>query len=253
VWEHIEFQVDDSGEADGKYILFDEPVINSADLVTMVNGYAVFKAAPTFTVPSVRIACTFLGERFRYVKGHGTRDDVENVAGLAAEYAGTYGSTGFPEELPFNDGDLATEKADEIAVSLLQGQYIYQKGNYTRWIPKSLDGTYPLGTQLGTRIDRITLTFGTNGCQVDVELTKEAPRRTYIPERDLDRGAQMKQLLPGQAELRHQSNLARLTAAALRQRDTGRQRDRALAGEEHLADSAQERVGRHRLLEERPR
>ncbi len=217
VWEHIEFQIDDSGEADGKYVLFDQPVINSGDLVTMVNGYAVFKAKPTFNIPQVRIACTFLGERFRYVKGRGTRDDVENVAGLAAEYAGRYGSTTPPEELPFSDGSLATEKADEIADSLLEGQYIYQHGKYTRWIPKSVDGTYPLGTQLVPRIDRITFTFGTRGCNEDVELTKEAPRRTYIPERDLDRGAQMKQLLPGQAELRHQSNIARLTAAALRQ------------------------------------
>ena len=42
----------------------------------MVDGYGVFKANPTFSVPEVRVAITFQAERFSYLLGNGTRDDV---------------------------------------------------------------------------------------------------------------------------------------------------------------------------------
>ena len=65
-------------------------------------------------------------------------------------------------------------------------------------------------------LDRVSLEYSASGCVERCELTSERPRLTFAPERDLDRGAQEKTLLPGQAELRHQANLARMTAAALR-------------------------------------
>ena len=217
IWQHLEFQIDDSGEADGQFILFDEPVIDSSELVEIVDGNGVLKANPNFVAPQVRIACTFLAERFLYYKGRGTRDEVESVPGLNAEYTSSFTSADLPVEQPFSDGQTASAKADVIAASLLNNQFIHQRGHYTRWIPKTANGIYPSGTQLNGKIDRVTITFGPTGCSEDVELTMESPRRYYIPERDLDRGAQMKQLLPGQSELRHQSNLQRLNAAALRQ------------------------------------
>jgi hypothetical protein len=216
IWEHPEFQIDDSGAEDGFYFLFDDPVINSADLVKMVDGYGVFKANPTFTTPEVRVAVTFQAERFSYVRGRGTRDEVESVPGLNSEFASDFNGIEPLVEIPFSDGGLATEKADVIAASLLSRQFIYAKGSYIRWVTPGPNGKYPLGTQLTNMLDRISLEYSASGCLERCELTSERPRQTFVPERDLDRGARERALLPGQAELRHQANLARMTAAALR-------------------------------------
>jgi hypothetical protein len=215
VWEHIEFQIDDSGEEDGKYVLFDEPVINSADLIEMVDGYGVFKARPTFTVPPVRIALTFEGEKFRFLKGVATRDGVEQVSGLNGQYLSRFGSTVPPVEVAYASGKLATEIADEYATSLLNRQWIYRKGRYSRVILADGVGAFPLGLALTGLLDRISITVNAQGCMEDVDLTTEAPRETFIPERDLERTDKINALLPGQAELRHQANLSRLIAAAL--------------------------------------
>lgn len=215
VWEHIEFQVDDSGDVDGKYILFDEPIINSSDLIQMVDGYGVFKARPFFTVPEVNIALTFDAEKFLYTKGEPGRDAVENVSGLNGQFVSSKTSTTLPVEVAYASGKLATEVADEIAVSLLSLQYAYSKGRYTRFIVPNPNGSFPLGLQLNGLLDRITVTVNASGCTEEVDLTTEAPRQTFIPERDLERNDRINALLPGQAELRQQANLARLTAAAL--------------------------------------
>jgi hypothetical protein len=215
VWEHIEFQVDDAGEEDGWYIIFDEPVVRSDDLVQMVNGYAVFKASPTFTTPAVRLCLTFEGEKFSYVKGTGTRDDVENVSGLGGEFISKHGAA--PVEIPYENGQTATQKADVIATSLLSRQLSFDSGGFETYpIPDPSTGQFPTGTQLTGMIDRVTLSATTSGCKQTVDLTSERPRNTYIPERDLERAVKYKQLLPGQAALRQEANLARLTAAALR-------------------------------------
>jgi hypothetical protein len=69
VWEHVEFHIDDSGDEDSRFILFDEPVIKSADLVDLVDGYAVFKAKPTFSVPEG--GAKFVGQLGRAQEGLG--------------------------------------------------------------------------------------------------------------------------------------------------------------------------------------
>lgn len=215
VWEHIEFQVDDSGEEDGKYVLFDEPVINSSDLIQMIDGYGVFKARPTFTVPPVRIAVTFECEKFFYRKGDVSRDAIENVSGLNGQFIGRYTDTALPTEVAYASGKFATELAEEIADSLLSRQYAYAKGRYSRAVTPNPNGTFPLPLQLNGLIDRITLTVNSSGCIEEVDLTSEAPRQTFVPERDLERNDRINALLPGQAELRNQANIAKLTAAAL--------------------------------------
>lgn len=216
VWEHVEFHVDDSGDEDGRFILFDEPVIKSADLVDLVDGYAVFKAKPTFSVPEVRAALTFQAERFSFLEGRSWRDEVENVPGLCGEFATSFASSIPPEEIPYADGRTAMQKADEIATALLPRQFVYAKGSYTRWVVPDANGNYPPGTQLTGKIDRVELSLSPSGCSERVELTAELPRQFYVPERDLERATKLQKLLPGQAELRHEANLAKLTAAALR-------------------------------------
>lgn len=214
VWEHIEFEIDASGEEDGCFILFQEPVIKSANLVQMVNGYAVFRADPTFVAPPVKACLTFEGDIFSYIGGAGNRDAVENVSGLGGEFALSHG--GRPTEIPYLDGQTATQKAQDLATIRLQCQFYYTSGGYDRYPVPDEGGDYPDGTQLAGGIDRVSLKLGPDGITESVYFTSEAPRETFVPERDLERANQMRQLLPGQAQLREQANLARLTAAALR-------------------------------------
>jgi len=218
IWEHIEFQIDDSGAEDGAYLLFDEPVVNSGDLIVEKDGYACFKANPSLTVPEVRVALCFEAERFSYVKPLGrfsARDEVENVSGLNAELLTSHLYGGMVQ-VPFLDGQTAAQKADVIANSLLSRQFAFGKGSYVNYPLPDSEGVFPVGTQLTAMIDRITVNISPSGCTERVELTTEKARRVYIPERDLDRGAQMKTLLPGQAELKQSVAYARLLGSALR-------------------------------------
>ena len=219
VWEHIEFQVDDSGEGD-PYILFDAPVIRSDELLTEVDGYATVKmhtAVNTpiaFTIPDVRLALTFEAERLSYVHGRGPRDDVQVYPGLNAEFIADSPFSA-PTEVAYADGTYAMGKAADLAESLLCRQIVLSRGKSTRPLNPGPDGKFAVGTQLTSMMDRIELGYSTGGCLESVFLTSEYPRQTYTPERDLDRGAAMRQLLPGQAELRHFANIAKLTASAL--------------------------------------
>ena len=52
VWSHVPFQIDDSGEG-VRFIIFDEPVIVSDDLVVGVDRHAVINADFTLRVPAV--------------------------------------------------------------------------------------------------------------------------------------------------------------------------------------------------------
>lgn len=215
VWQHIEFSIDDSGEPASMFILFDEPVIRSSDLVTMINGYGVFNANPTFTTPPVKVALCFQAEKFSYIQGTGAKDDMESVSGLFAEHVQS-GPTSIPAEVAFADGLYASQKAATIATSLLARQYFYAKGSHTTPIVP-VAGVWPAATVLTGVIDRVSVAWSAGGISETVDYTSEFPRVTFIPERDLDRGARARQLLPGQAELRQHTQILRLTAAALGQ------------------------------------
>lgn len=215
LWQHVEFQVDDSGEEQNQFIIFNDPVINSADLITIVNGYAVFKANPTFTVPDVMATLTLEAEKYSYIKGTGNRDDFENVGGLYGEYVCDT-PTSTPVEQTFADGTYADDKADEIADTLLQRQYSIYRGSMKRHIVQNPDGSWPTGTQITGMIDRVSMMISPSGYEETVSLTAEYPRKTYIPLRDLERQTKQRTLLPGQKELQIQANQQRLIAMALK-------------------------------------
>jgi hypothetical protein len=215
VWEHHEFQIDDSGDGEVGYLLFAEPIIRSEDLVDLIDGYAVFKARPTIGIPNVRAALVFEAEIFSYVVGVGTRDGCENVSGLCAEFAGAVGF--IPAEIPYADGDLASAKAQDIANALLNGQFVYRCGRHVNYPTPDESGNYPAGTALTTQMDRIVVQVSPDGGQETVQFTSEKPRATYVPERHLDRTSRLNTLLPGQEQLRATANIHKLTAAALNQ------------------------------------
>lgn len=215
VWQKVPIAVDDSGEPDSRFILFQDPVIRSSDLVQIVNGYGVFKANPTFTTPAVRVALCFEAERFSYVKGNGTRDDCESVSELYYQGIAHHGD--IPAEIPFSGGITANQKADEIATAILHNQFASAKGQFENFLLRTEEGWTGYGYQLNGRIDRVELDVSPGGIKEIVHLTTEAPRSTYVPERELDRQQRYRQLVPGQAELRTQANQFRLVAAALRE------------------------------------
>lgn len=219
VWQHIEFQVDESGDsADQQFILFDQPVVNTNDLVTWVDGNVVIKARPTLTVPSVKVALPFLAERFSYIQGTGNRDGCESVPGLWAEHAQRWPlGTGVGSETPFSDGDTAAVKAAVIATSLLNRQFAYVNGSAVNHLAPDVDGNYAAGTQLTGVIDRVTVEYSPSGLDERITLTNEDGRSNFVPERELDRRNREKDLVPGQAELRSDANKSRLIAAGLGQ------------------------------------
>jgi hypothetical protein len=219
IWEHVEFQIDDSGEEQAQFIMFRDAVIRSSDLIekdeTLTNGYAVFRANPTFSVPNVKVTLTLEAEKYSYVSGTGTRDEFENVNGLYGEYVcDTQTST--PVEVAFADGLYADDKADEIAASLLSRQNVLAKGSFKRHIVPNANGTWPAGTQLTGIIDRVSMVASPSGYEESISLTTEIPRRTYVPLRDLERQTKQKTLLPGQKELQTLSNQHRMYAMALK-------------------------------------
>ena len=220
IWQHLEFQVDESGDsADQQFILFDDPIITSADLIHWENGFATFHARPTITVPSVKVSLPIMAEKFSYTAGTGTRDDREAVQGLYAEmvqnYAGVVVSgmgaiiSGMTE-VPFFDGQYAHQKAAVVASTLLNWPYSYGAGGYHRHL---VDGNTP--TLLQPYMDRVSLSVGPGGNQEQITLTTEPGRRNYIPERDLDRRNRELNLIPGTAELRENANYKRLIAAGV--------------------------------------
>lgn len=213
IWQHVSFSLDDSSEtAKDQFILFDAPVINSSDLVTIVDGLAVFNARPTITSPPVLASICFEAEKFSYVKGTGTKDAAESVGSLYAEHVQSYGGT--PTQIPFIDGQTATTKADIIATSLLNRQFIYAKGGFKRHLVP-VNGVFPTGTQLTGVIDKVSLTAGPAGITEDIGFTSELPNQFYVPVRDLERMTMLRELLPGQAELRAEANSRTMVAHAM--------------------------------------
>jgi hypothetical protein len=216
VWERIDMTVDDSGE-DFEFIVFNDPVIRSSDLVELVDNHVVFKAKPTLTVPPVRLAITFEGERFSYIKGDGTRDAFTHVPGLNAHHVSRASSS--TSELSFADGRFANAKADDLAVPILNRQFFLTRGKFDRRLTQT-NGVWPAAVQLTGMIDRVTLSVGPNGVTESVHLTNEAPRETFVPEKDLDRKVRDEGIFAGEKELRNFSNIAIATSIALQTKPT---------------------------------
>jgi hypothetical protein len=216
VWQHIPFQIDDSGEG-VRFIIFDEPVIVSDNLVTQTDGHAAINAQFTLTVPPVVAALVFEAERFSYWKGtfpSVSRDTVENVGGLNLELVGPLGSY---TEIAYSNGETAAQKADVIASSVLLRQYLYTEGGHKYiWDPHLPINQF--GTPLSSMVDRVQIsTSPKEGTYEVVDYTNERQRDFFEPERELDRRTQTNSLFPGQAELRVQAEYSRKLAAAFKQ------------------------------------
>jgi len=226
LWQYAAFQTDDSGEGD-QFILFDQPVINSGSLIAaafnpLPDGRArgVLTAAPTFNVPAVSAVLTVQGEKFSYLQGLGTRDDVENISDLAGQFLIL--QPGQPTmELPFADGLTARQKAAQYASLLLNGQLTYRAGGY---LLAGMDD----GVDLSGAVDRVTLRWNArDGLTKEVDWENERSRNVSIgfrgvptlmlePEREFDRKSQLDPLYPGQEQLRTEARQLKLSAAILR-------------------------------------
>lgn len=209
VWERIDFELDDSGEPGAQFVLFNEPVINSSDLVELVNGYAVFKANPTITVPEVRIALNFEAEKFNYFTGNTYRVNTLNISNLFGQHVAN-NSVANPIEIPFLDSSYASEKADEQASALLQRQLVEVRGKFVDFYEPG-DSIY----QLSGTIDRIQLKVGSE-FSIDVNYTSERPSKVYVPERQMERANAVRKLFPGQDQLKVTANYLLLLSAAMR-------------------------------------
>ena len=226
VWQEMPFQIDNSGEGD-QFILFDDPIIKSADLIQLdaTGRYPTLNAAAFVTSPPVRLAVTLEAEKFSLVEltldgdqfGN-FRDEIVNVSGLSGEFVMT-SPIATPFELAYVDGFSARYKAVQIATPLLNGQLFYDYGGYT------VQGCN--GTQLTSMIDRVTVRVNASGgISEDVDWTNERSRNIVVgprgtvslaleAEREFDRKAQLAPLLAGQAELRDQANQLRSEAGFL--------------------------------------
>jgi hypothetical protein len=228
VWQSQSFQTDDSGEGD-LFVLFDDPVINSGDLISqatidgVLQTYAdgrpkvALRSGATVTTPPVRVALTFSAEKYSYVAGQGTRDGVENGGGISAEYVL---ANGVLQEIPYADGSYAADKAAAALAPLLNRQYYFVHGGYT------VEGSN--ATQLTAMLDRVTVRYSASGITEEVDFTNERSRNVTVgpggqvvlqvePEREYARRAQLAPLFPGQAALRAQARQAEVTALLFRQ------------------------------------
>ena len=216
-WQAVPFQVDESGE-DGGFIIFDEVVIRSANLVTRVNGHTVMVANPTITPANVRATLTFAANRFRYVQGDTSqaalnyRNATVQVSALNAEFVAE--PDGSAAEVPYADGFYAFQKAQQLAGEILQNRMVYLRGS-VRYHGLA-------GTQLSSLIDRVSFERSAAGAAETAQFAWESPTNAFDPERAYERRSQLQNLFPGQEQLRVQSEDHRILALALRQSPASR-------------------------------
>jgi hypothetical protein len=215
-WGAAAFQIDDSGEG-VRFVVFDQPIIVSDNILVDVNGHKVINAAFTLSVPSVAAALTFEAEPFSWWSGtwpNVSRDYVENVPGLNAEYVVQSGGL---TEILYGDGQTAGAAAEEIADSLLIRQYSYVDGGLQHvWDGQSDIADF--GTGLSSMIDRVQIKIApTEGVTEQIDFTTERDRDNFEPERELERRNIQNTLFPGQNQLRQQADTARKIAAGFRQ------------------------------------
>lgn len=228
LWQKIDVSIQNNNDDQGPTILFDEPVLRCENIVEMVNGFAVLKAAPTFVVPNVKACLTFAAENFSWyqtlvvsdptsppVINEGaqvaipqTHDATLNINGLGGEFIRAAGVT---TEVPYWNGKLVRTMAVEYANTFLLRQQIHSTGSFKKQFNNG-DTAY----ELHGKIDRISISHTTSGSYVTVYRTNERLRWNFEPERNLDRWRQYDQLLPGEAEMRKNSEAAYKVAVAAR-------------------------------------
>lgn len=235
LWQSVNFQVDDSGE-DGGFVLFDAPVVVSADIVERLDGHAVVRANGLFTAPAVKATLVFAGERYWELIGTADRVEVENVPSLYGEFVVDYVTQEW-WEVPYADGETAAEKAAAIGNARLGGALIYCDGGMV-FTPGY--GEAAPGMPLTSLIDRVSYRYNAQGWSETVDFTKEAgPGSKWgefvEDERSYERRSQLQRLAPGQAELNSMAEKQNRLALGLR-------RNRGFA--RTLSEAFQGQIGR---------
>jgi hypothetical protein len=215
-WASASFQIDDSGEG-VRFIIFDEPVFVSDNLLVQVNGQCVLNSTAVIVAPPVRAALVLEAESFSYWQGtypNVNRDYVENVAGLNLELV--LQNQAFTE-VRYADGQTAAQKAVQIANFLLLREFAVTEGGYKlAW--DGLSDISEFGVNLSSLVDRIEINISPDrGVTETVDFCAERQRDYFEPERELERKTVQNSLLPGQQALRHAAEDARKLAAGLRQ------------------------------------
>jgi len=236
-WTTVNFQIDDSGEG-VRFVIAEQPVFTSDNLLTTVNGYNVLNAAFTLQVPQVSAALVFEAERYTYWKGTGMtnsfgaldptqpmpgRTKVEPVNGLAKELVADLNNPGVFNEIPYADNQFPDQKALTLAESLLLQQRWYLSGGYNlKWDPSIDIGEFgvPIVNGESSMIDRVEIQASDSGVLEVVDFTTERARDRFEPERELDRKSVQNTLFPGQQELRQESLDQKKLNAGLRQMGT---------------------------------
>ncbi len=218
LWQHVPFQIDDSGE-EVRFIIFDEPVIVSDDLVIEKDGHKVLNANATLKVPQARAALVFAAEPFSYWVGTYPdvgRDHVEPVPTLNLEAVVPTGGGSYDEVL-YADGRRAIDKALEVGTTVLLRQYFYAEGGYRLPFRPGITSN-EWSVQLGSQVDRVQVAISPQeGNYQVVDLANERAKDYFEPERDFERRTVNNSLFSGQTELRTQAENARKLATALRQ------------------------------------
>ena len=209
-WTQVSFQIDDAGE-NQRFIIFDQPVFTSENLLTTVDGYTVMNAQFTLNPAAAQAALTFEMEPYTWWDGEAGRDLCEYVSGLGAEFVGSYGDAQY-DEIPFANGQTADEQAQTVGNSLLLGQYFYINGGY-KLIEALGSG---LGTPLTSIIDRVDVEMSPQGFFEVVDLTTERQRANFEPERDLERRTMQNSLFDGQEALQKSARDYLRIAAAVK-------------------------------------
>ena len=204
------FAIDASGEGD-RFIILDDPAVTSTDMwyEDPISHVIALNATFTLTVPSVKAALSFEAERFIYLLGVAGRDGTVTVGGLSSEYVRTQPNGGSVTEIPFADGKLSADKANDIAAPLLLRQWAYAEGGWTSPTPQ--------GTELSGVVDRISVTLDPHsGYREEVRFTNEWEATTFQPERDLDRRTVQNSMFPSQMDIRRLAEEYRLLASGLK-------------------------------------
>lgn len=233
VWAAQSFHTDEDGEG-SQFVVFEEPVIVSADYVLWIDGWAVVNAKAKKTTPLVRASLTFEAELYQYTAGEFSRDEVANVEGLRKELV-VQGTA--VREVLYADGKSADAKAAEVAAVLLNRPAFVLKGSHVRKL--SPGDTL---TELSGMVQRVTLDYSSEGHIQTVEYAAERGRTVFEPERDLDRRARNFGLFAGQMELRKEAEALRRWGAGLKQ-DPKLAREAAKDFKDQIADQAMDNSG----------
>jgi len=220
-WGAVPFSIDDGGDG-GRFIIAENPVfvsssVSGEELLVDAGGAPMLNAAFKLVTPTAKATLTFEAERFSHTRSgviDVSRDAVENVADLNAEYSGN--SAADYVEIPYGDGDYSVTKAIEIADVLLDRQYYYSAGGYDlKWKPDTaLTG---FSTPLSSMVDRVQIQVGPGGVNELVDFAAERQRDSFESERELDRRTQQNSLFPGQSELRKGTEDQKRLNAGIRQ------------------------------------